>query len=127
MTKSAAARWGAVTVFALSSTRNYLDRQVLVSAAPRVRAEFHLTNTDYGWLISAFSIAYALASPGVGWMLDRIGLEIGIVYAVALWSLSSALGALTRTFGQLVSTRVALGAFESAGVPAAGKLNAIYL
>jgi MFS transporter, ACS family, hexuronate transporter len=127
MTKSQAARWGVVAVFALSSTWNYLDRQVLTAAAPRLRAEFHLSNTDYGWLLSAWSIAYMLASPGIGWLLDRIGLQIGIVYAVALWSLSSALGAITRTFGQLAGTRAALGAFESVGFPAAGKLNAIYL
>ena len=124
---SKAARWAAVGVFALASTWNYLDRLVLAAAAPRIRGEFHLSNTDYGWLISAFSLAYALASPGIGWLLDRIGLEIGIVCAVALWSLSSALGAISAGFTQLVGTRAALGAFESAGVPAAGKLNAIYL
>jgi ACS family hexuronate transporter-like MFS transporter len=130
MTKSnarRAARWGVVSVFALASTWNYLDRLVLSAAAPRVRAEFHLTNAQYGWVLSAFSLAYALASPAMGWLLDWLGLEIGIVWAVAMWSVSSVLGGLGRGFGQLLGTRAMLGAFESAGIPAAGKLNASYL
>jgi len=116
-----------VSVFALASTWNYLDRNVLMSAAPRVRAEFHLNNEQYGWVLSAFSLTYALASPATGWLLDRLGVEIGIAWAVAMWSVSSVLGGLSRGFGQLLGARAMLGAFESAGVPAAGKLNASYL
>jgi len=120
-------RWGAVGVFALASTWNYLDRQLLSAAAPRVKAEFHLSNTDYGWLVAAFGLAYALASPGVGWLLDRMGLETGIAWAVAFWSAAAAICGWTRTFGELVAARVLLGIGESAGIPAAGKLNTIYL
>jgi MFS transporter, ACS family, hexuronate transporter len=114
-------------VFALASAWNYLDRLTLSAAAPRIMDEFHLTKTDYGWLLSAFSLAYTFASPFVGWFLDRAGLEIGIVWAVALWSLATALCGWTRSLGQLIGARVFLGIWESAGVPAAGKLNAIYL
>lgn len=127
MKNSRIARWGAVTVFALASTWNYLDRLVLSAAKPSVCAEFHLNNAQFGWLLSAFSFAYALASPATGWLLDWLGLEIGIVWAVAMWSVSSVLGSVSRGFAQLLGSRAMLGAFESAGVPAAGKLNAIYL
>jgi ACS family hexuronate transporter-like MFS transporter len=127
MTTSKAARWGAVSIFALASTWNYLDRQVLAAAAPSVRAEFHLNNAQYGWVLAAFSLAYAIASPATGWLLDWLGLEIGIASAVTMWSISSALGGISRGFGQLLGSRVLLGAFESAGIPAAGKLNASYL
>ncbi|MDP9053869.1 MAG: MFS transporter [Acidobacteriota bacterium] len=126
-TTSETARWTAVSVFALSSAWNYLDRLTLSAAAPRIKAEFHLNNTDYGWLLSAFSVAYTLASPFVGWLLDRIGVEAGIVWVVALWSLATALTGWSRSLWQLVLARVFLGIWESAGVPAAGKLNAIYL
>jgi len=122
------ARWGAVSFFALATAWNYLDRITLSAAAPRVMAEFHLTNTDYGLLIGpAFALPYAIAAPFVGWFLDRLGLETGIVFAVALWSLGAAMCGWTRSFSQLVAARVFLGTCESAGIPAAGKLNAIYL
>src|SRR5579863_7398748 len=91
-------------------------------------AEFHLNNADYGLLIGpAFALPYAIAAPFVGWFLDRLGLETGIVFAVALWSLGAAMCGWTRGFGQLIAARVFLGTCESAGIPAAGKLNAIYL
>lgn len=122
-----AARWVAVAVFALASTWNYLDRLILSFAAPRVTAEFHLSHRDYGWLLAAFGLAYTLASPAVGWFLDRLGLEAGIAWAVAFWSVAAAICGLSRTFGELVAARVLLGIGESAGVPAAGKLNTIYL
>lgn len=124
---SSAARWGVVSVFALASAWNYLDRNILAAAAPSVRAEFHLNNAEYGWVISAFSLAYALASPATGWLLDWLGVEIGIAWAVAMWSLSSFLGGVSRNFGQLLGARGMLGASESAGIPAAGKFNAGYL
>jgi MFS transporter, ACS family, hexuronate transporter len=124
---SAAARWTAVSIFALASAWNYLDRQTLVNAAPRIKDEFHLSNTKFGWLLSAFSFSYALASPAVGWFLDRLGLEAGIVWAVSLWSLATAFCGWSRSLGQLIDARVFLGIWESAGIPAAGKLNAIYL
>src|SRR5579871_5412954 len=95
------ARWAAVAFFALASTWNYLDRQLLSAAAPRVRGEFHLSNTDYGWLVAAFGLAYAIASPAMGWFLDRVGLERGIGWAVAFWSAAAALCGYTRTYGQL--------------------------
>ncbi len=120
-------RWVAVAVFALASTWNYLDRLLLAAAAPAIRAEFHLSNEDYGWLLSAFALSYALASPVIGWFLDRLGLELGIVLAVGLWSVAAALAGWSRSFLQLLGARSFLGIWESAGVPAAGKLNAVYL
>jgi ACS family hexuronate transporter-like MFS transporter len=125
--KASALRWAVVAVFALASTWNYLDRLLLANSAPAIQAEFHLTNTDYSWLLSAFALSYALASPFVGWFLDRVGLHVGIVCAVGLWSLATALTGWSSTFVQLLGARVLLGMWESAGVPAAGKLNAMYL
>ena len=63
----------------------------------------------------------------MGWFLDRLGLETGIVWAVALWSLATAFCGWSRSLGQLIGARIFLGIWESAGIPAAGKLNAIYL
>lgn|SRR6185312_8244825 len=124
---SPAARWAAVSVFALASAWNYLDRLTLSAAAPRIMAEFHLNARDYGWLLSAFSLSYTFASPFAGWFLDRLGLETGIVWAVGLWSVAAALCGWTRSLWQLIGARIFLGIWESAGVPAAGKVNAIYL
>jgi sugar phosphate permease len=45
-------RWLVLAVFVLSSAINYLDRQSLATLAPLVRAEFHLSNTQYGLILT---------------------------------------------------------------------------
>jgi MFS transporter, ACS family, hexuronate transporter len=120
-------RWIAVSVFVLSSSLNYLDRQLLAALAPTVRGEFQLSNAQYGLVISSFSLVYAAIAPAAGWFIDRIGLNLGAGIAVALWSLAGSATAWTRSFSGLLACRTILGAAEAAGIPATGKANATYL
>jgi ACS family hexuronate transporter-like MFS transporter len=120
-------RWVAIAVFLLSSTLNYLDRQLLAAMAPQLRAEFHLTNEDYGLLLLAFSLAYAFMAPFAGLFIDRAGLNTGIGVAVACWSLAGMATGMVHNFAGLFAARAALGAAEAAGIPGTGKANAMYL
>lgn len=120
-------RWFAVSVFIISSTLNYLDRALLSTLAPLLMAEMHFNQTRFGLLISAFSIAYAASSLFAGWFLDRVGVSRGISVAVTWWSAAAVSTGLVRGLGPLTVCRAALGVGESAGVPAVGKLNGIYL
>jgi ACS family hexuronate transporter-like MFS transporter len=120
-------RWIAVGVFVLSSSLNYLDRQLLAALAPTVRGEFQLTNEQYGLVISSFSMVYAVVAPAAGWFIDRVGLNLGAGMAVALWSIAGSATAWTRSFAGLLVCRTVLGAAEAAGIPATGKANATYL
>jgi ACS family hexuronate transporter-like MFS transporter len=67
-----ALRWIAVGVFVLSSSLNYLDRQLLAALAPTIKSEFQLSNTQYGEIVSVFSIVYAAMAPAAGWFIDRV-------------------------------------------------------
>jgi MFS transporter, ACS family, hexuronate transporter len=120
-------RWFAFSVFVISSTLNYLDRQLLATLAPLIMAELAFNQTDFGFLISAFSIAYAASSLIAGWFLDRVGVNRGMTAAVSWWSAAAVATGFSRGIGGLVICRAALGIGESAGVPAAGKLNGMYL
>jgi len=120
-------RWLVITVFFLSSSINYLDRQSLATLAPLFRAEFHLNNTDYGWILAAFSLTYAAAAPFAGLLIDRIGLNRGISLALGLWSLAGITTAFTRGLGGLIACRAWLGLAEAGGIPAAGKAIHEYL
>ena len=120
-------RWVAFGVFIISSTLNYLDRQLLNTFAPLIMAELHFDQTGFGWLISAFSIAYAASSLATGWFLDRVGVNRGITAAVSWWSAAAIGTGLVSGFSSLTFCRAALGIGESAGVPAVGKVNAQYL
>src|SRR5579884_388928 len=127
MPSSFSLRWFAVCTFVLSSTLNYLDRNLLALLAPLVMADLHFNQTEYGLLISAFSIAYAVSSLITGSLLDRFGINKTISCAVGWWSVAAISHGLVRSFPGLGMARAALAAGESAGVPAMGKLNGIYL
>ncbi|MBV8867565.1 MAG: MFS transporter, partial [Acidobacteriaceae bacterium] len=127
LTSSFSWRWIAVSVFITSSTLNYLDRNLLNLLAPLLMAELHFNQTQFGFLISVFSISYAASSLLTGWMLDRFGIDRTISGAVGWWSLAAIGNGLVRSLAGLAFCRAALGLGESAGVPAVGKLNGIYL
>jgi ACS family hexuronate transporter-like MFS transporter len=120
-------RWLVLAVFVLSSAINYLDRQSLATLAPLVRAEFHLSNTQYGLILAAFSIAYMASAPFAGMLIDGIGLNRAISLAVGLWSCAGIATGFTRGLGGLVGCRAVLGVGEAAGVPASGKAIYQYL
>jgi ACS family hexuronate transporter-like MFS transporter len=120
-------RWVAVSVFVLSSTISYLDKFLLSALAPLIMDDFHLNKAGFGFLASAFAIAYAAASLFMGWFLDRVGVNRGISAAVAWWSVAAVGTGLTQGLGALAFCRAALGIGESASVSAVGKLNGMYL
>ncbi len=120
-------RWVAIIVALFSSTLNYLDRGLLAAAAPALKAEFHISNQQYGEVLSIFSIVYAVTAPFAGLFIDRVGLNVGISIAVLVWSLAGAATGLTHTFAQLVAARILLGVAEAAGIPCFGKANGMYL
>jgi len=120
-------RWVVLTVFVLSTAINYLDRQTLATLAPLVRAEFHLSNAEYGLIVAVFSIAYAACAPFAGMLIDRIGLDRAIGMAVGVWSCAGIATGFTRGLGGLLGCRGVLGMSEAAGIPGAGKAIHTYL
>jgi ACS family hexuronate transporter-like MFS transporter len=114
-------RWLLLGVFVLSTAINYLDRSTLATVAPQFMREFGLNNEGFGWVVTAFYIAYTLAAPFAGLLVDRIGLRLAATFAVALWSCAGIATGFTTSLGALAACRVILGLAEAAGIPAAGK------
>jgi len=120
-------RWFVLAVFVLSTAINYLDRQSLATLAPVLRGEFHLSNEQYGLILTAFSIPYALSAPLAGRLIDRVGLNRAISLAVSVWSCAGIAMGFTRGLNGLVACRAVLGMAEAGGIPAAGKAIRQYL
>jgi ACS family hexuronate transporter-like MFS transporter len=124
-------RWVAVIVFVFSAALNYLDRQILATMVDIWRTSAHpdfaFDYADYGILLSVFSIAYALSAPLMGWFLDRVGLNTGMSFAVAVWAVASFGTGTVRSFHELLFWRALLGIAEAAGVSAQAKVSGMYL
>lgn len=120
-------RWIAISIFLFASMLNYLDRSLMAALAPTLKATFHLDNTQYGWILSAFSLAYAFTAPLAGVFIDRVGLNMGAMIAVTAFSLTGAATGLATSFRALSGIRTAFGVSAAAGIPLFGKANAVYM
>ena len=96
---------------------SYLDRHTLAILSPTILADCQLSGQQYGWIISAFSVAYMVANPLWGRWLDRYGIRWGMIFAVAIWTLASASHAFLATFGGFLIARFVLGFGEGATFP----------
>jgi len=120
-------RWLAISVFVLSNALNFLDRQVLAAVAPTLKQNFHLSNTQYGTLVSAFSLAYAVMTPFAGLFVDRIGLNAAVITAITMWSVASMSTSAVTGYGGLLVSRASLGLGEACALPILSKANASYM
>src|SRR5207253_584508 len=50
---------------------NYLDRYILVALSPAIKRDLGLSDTQVGFLTTAFMGSYFLISPLFGWLGDR--------------------------------------------------------
>ena len=120
-------RWIAVVVLVLSSALNYLDRMILPALMPTLRAEFNVSSADLGTVVAAFSLTYALASPLMGLLIDRVGLRWGGAIVVGFWSAVGLSTGFVTGFTSLLAFRALLGVAEAGGIPLTGKGFAAYL
>jgi ACS family hexuronate transporter-like MFS transporter len=103
-----------------STALSYLDRQAITLVRPYVQAEFGLrTFVDFGWVITAFQLTYALFQVPAGYLADRSNLRSTYALAVGLWSLAAAAMAFVPTLGLLIFCRALLGLWESFNWPCA--------
>jgi len=110
-------RWLPAVSMMLVSTISYVDRNTLALLAPTILREAHLSNEQYGFIISAFSIAYMLGNPLWGYLLDRIGVRAGMTAAVSLWTLASVSHVFAFGMQSFAAARALLGFGEGATFP----------
>jgi ACS family hexuronate transporter-like MFS transporter len=115
---SRAQAWSVALAGTLAMAISFFDRQALSVLAPTVTAELHISDAAYGWLGSAFAIAYLMGAPYAGWLLDRTGARRGLLGAIIVWSIVAALHAVAPGFAALFALRLALGLAESPSYPA---------
>lgn len=114
-------RWYICGLLFFATTVNYVDRQILGILKPLLQERLHWSESDYGWIVGAFTAAYALMTPVAGRIIDRVGTRIGYALAVVFWSLASMSHALAHNALQFGIARFLLGIGEAANFPAAIK------
>jgi ACS family hexuronate transporter-like MFS transporter len=105
-------RWRILALLFLVTVINFVHRQTLSVVAPVLREQLHLTNTDYGRIVSAFMFGMMVGEFPVGWLMDRIGVRNGFSFSVAWWSLAAALHTFARSVFQFSAVRFWMGTGE---------------
>lgn len=105
---------------------NYLDRNVIFALFEPIKRDLALTDTQLGWLGSAYILVFSIAALPFGVLSDLKSRKTVIAGGVALWSAFTALGGLVRNFWQLFICRAAVGIGEAAFGPASSSMVADY-
>ena len=121
MEKKTNVRWIVVGLLFFATTINYIDRQVIGLLKPYIQDDLHWSETDYGYIVTAFQIAYAIGMLACGRLLDKVGSKLGYSIAIIVWSLGAVLHAAVRSVMGFGVARAVLGLGEAGNFPAAVK------
>jgi len=114
-------RWRILSLLFFATTINYIDRQVIGLLKPFISEELSWSEADYGYIVTAFQVAYAIGLILTGRFLDKFGTRIGYLWAMVIWSLAGMAHAAARGVVGFAVARFTLGLGESANFPAAVK------
>jgi ACS family glucarate transporter-like MFS transporter len=117
-------RYGVLAFCCILSMITYLDRVCFGTVASNIQTEFGLTDTQKGWLFTAFAFAYAVFEVPTGWLGDRFGARMTLIRIVLWWSTFTVLTGLIHPtpgsmlgFWLLFSVRFLFGIGEAGAYP----------
>jgi predicted MFS family arabinose efflux permease len=122
-----AAYWTLAALFGMNLL-NFVDRYILASVLEKIQegtpAGLGLSDEQAGVVGSAFFLAYALISPLVGWLGDRMTRKYMLAGSVGLWSLATFASGLVQSYEQLILARSVLAIGEATYTALAASLIA---
>jgi len=113
-----------VTLVAIATVINYIDRNALAVMWPGMADELGFDKADYADIVTLFMVGYAIGQSLFGRIFDRIGTRLGFVLSIVVWSIAIMCHAIVRTLGGLGVARFVLGIGEAGNWPGATKANA---
>jgi ACS family hexuronate transporter-like MFS transporter len=120
-------KWWVCGLLLFASAINYMDRQTLANAAPRITKHLGLSQEQYGGLESGFGLAFAAGSLFFGIVVDRYSVRFVYPIVLVLWSAIGFATGLCRDYTDLLWCRTLLGLFEGGHWPCAVKTTRLLL
>ena len=110
---------GVLFLLCLMYAITYIDRVNVSTAATVFRQELHLSNTQVGFVFSAFAYPYLLFQIFGGYVGDRFGARMALTVAGVIWSAGTILTGLAGSLATMIGARLMLGFGEGATFPVA--------
>jgi len=92
---------------------NYFDRYIVQSVEPTITREFGLSNTEAGYVVSAFVLGYFIFSPIFGFLGDKFDRRWVMAIGLLAWSVATALTSFATGIVSFVTARVLVGVGEA--------------
>jgi predicted MFS family arabinose efflux permease len=96
---------------------DYIDRMVVVSLFPYLKADFNLSDTQCGLLVSTVYWSIVILSMPISVVIDRWSRKKSIGIMAVFWSIATVSCAFAKNFGQLFAARTAIGVGEAGYAP----------
>jgi MFS family permease len=96
---------------------DYADRMVVNSMFTSIQKDWHITDTQCGWLVSVIYLAIGILTFPVSILIDRWSRTKTIGIMAIVWSLATALCAFTGNYVQLFMARIIIGFGEAGYAP----------
>lgn len=112
-------RWTILFLMSLMYLIAYMDRGNISVAAPQIAHQFGLSNTEMGFVFSAFVWAYAMGQIPGGWLGDRFGPRTVLTGVMIWWAIASGSTGFAVGFASLLAARLILGLGEAGALPVA--------
>ena len=96
---------------------DYIDRMVVVSLFPYLKADFNLSDTQCGLLVSTVYWSIVILSAPISVLIDRWSRKKSIGIMAVFWSIATVSCAFAKNFGQLFVARTAIGVGEAGYAP----------
>ncbi len=116
--KSTNYRWVIATLIFFITLINFIDRSAISFVIAPLKQEFHLTDAQFGWILSAFGVGYVLLTFIGGWLVDLYGTRYIWPIAAIAWSLCVSLLGIANSFVAFLVIRFLLGVAEGPHFPA---------
>jgi MFS transporter, Spinster family, sphingosine-1-phosphate transporter len=105
--------WFALAMTLALMIFDYVDRQVIVSLFPHLKAVWGPSDKQLGALVSVVSLTVALGAVPVALFADRASRVKSIVVMAVIWSLATISCMVTRSYSQLLTARAFVGLGEA--------------
>lgn len=110
-------KYGVLIILSVLSIITFLDRNAISLAGQRITSDLGLTEGQFGWILSAFTISYGLFEIPTGLLGDRFGARRILTRVVLWWSLFTVLTGFAGGFASLFIVRFLFGAGEAGAYP----------
>src|SRR5258706_192627 len=117
--KTISASHGVLAMLCLMYFITYVDRVNVSTAAVAFKQELGLSNTQLGFVFSAFAYPYLVFQIIGGWVGDRFGARRTLFICGIVWAGATILTGFATGLASMLAARVLLGLGEGATFPAA--------